>query len=229
MFSHLVVSNSLQQHGQQHTRFPCLSLSSGACSDSCPLSQWYHTTISSSVIPFFFCLQSFPPSGFLLMDGTSLCIRCPKYWSFSFSIHPSSEYSGLISFMTDWFDLFAVQGTLKSLFQLHSSKKHQFFSAQPYLWFYSHIHTWLLKKIIALTRQTSVVKVISLLFNMQYILVIAFISRSKCLLISSLQSLSAVILELKIIKSVTLSIFPIYLPWNEGTGCHDLHFLNVEF
>ena len=93
---------------------------SWACSNSRPSSQWCHPTISSSVIPFSSCLQSFPISGFFLMSA--LWFRWPKYWSFSFSISSSNECSRLISFRIDWFDLLAVQGTLKSLLQPHSSK-----------------------------------------------------------------------------------------------------------
>ena len=89
-------------------------------SNSCPLSQWCHPTISSSVVPFSSCLQSFPASGSLQMS--QLCIRWPKDWSCSFSINPSNDYSGLISFRIDWFDLLAVQGTLKNLLQHHSLK-----------------------------------------------------------------------------------------------------------
>ena len=101
--------------------FPVPSPSPGVCSNSCPLSQWCHLTISSSVIPFPFCLQSFPASGSYSSESV-FHIRWPKYWSFSFSISPSNEYSGLISFRMDWLDLLAVQGTLKSLLQHHSSK-----------------------------------------------------------------------------------------------------------
>ena len=123
-----------------------------------------------------------------------LHIRLPKYWSFSFSIIPSNEYSGLISFRVDWFDLLAVQGTLKSYFQPHSSKTSilqcsAFFTVQlshPYM---------TTGKTIAFTRWTFVGKVMSLLFNMLSRLVIAFLPRSKCLLISWLQSPSAVILK----------------------------------
>ena len=108
------------------------------------LSQWCHPTILSSVIPFSYP-QSFPASG--LFQGVGSLIRCPKYWCFSFSISPSSGYSGLISFRIDWFDLLAIQGTLKSLLQHHSFKSiHQFFDTQPSLWSYSHIHIWLLEK-----------------------------------------------------------------------------------
>ena len=120
LFSCSVMSNSLQPHGLQHARLPSPSPSPRACSNSCPLSQWCHPTISSSVVPFSSCLQSFPISGSSLMSA--LWFRWPKYWSFSFSISPSNEYSRLISFRIDWFDLLAVQGTLKSLLQPHSSK-----------------------------------------------------------------------------------------------------------
>ena len=115
-FSRSVVSNSLQPHGLQHARLPCPSPTPGACSNSCPLNQWCHPTISSSVIPFSSCLQSFPASGTFPMSR----LRWLKYWSFSTS--PSNEYSGLISLRVDRFDHLAVQGTLKSPLQPHSSK-----------------------------------------------------------------------------------------------------------
>ena len=105
----------------QHARPPCPSPTPGVYSNSCPLSRWCHPTISSSVVPFSSCLQSFPASGSFLVESV-LPIRWPKYWSFSFNTSPSNEYSGLISFRTDWLDLLAVQGTLKSLLQHHSSK-----------------------------------------------------------------------------------------------------------
>ena len=103
-FSHSVMSNSLWPHGLEHTRLLRPSPTPGACSNSCPSCQWCHPTNSPSVIPFSSCLQSFPASG-----------SFPKYWSFSFSISPSNKYSGLISFIIDWFDLLAIQETLKSL------------------------------------------------------------------------------------------------------------------
>ena len=118
--SRSVVSSSLWPHGLQHTRLPCPSPTPGACSNSCPLSRWCHPTISSSVIPFSSCLQSFPASGSFLMS--QLFTSGGQYLSFSFNISPSNEYSGLISFKIDWFDLLAVQGTLKTLLQHHSSK-----------------------------------------------------------------------------------------------------------
>ena len=115
-----VVSNSLWPRGLQHARPSCPSPTPGACSNSWSLSRWYHPTFSFSVVPFSSRLQSFPTSEAFLMSW--LCIRWPKYWGFSISISPSNEYSGLISFRTEWFDCLAVQGTLKSLLQHHSSK-----------------------------------------------------------------------------------------------------------
>ena len=112
-----VVSDSLWPHSLQHTSLPCPSPSPRACSNSCPLSWWCHSTISPSVVPFSSCPQSFPSLG-SFYNESALHIRRPKYFSFSLS----NEYSGLISFRIDWFDLLAVQGTLKSLLQHHSSK-----------------------------------------------------------------------------------------------------------
>ena len=113
-FSRSVVSDSLQPHGLQHTRFPCPSPTPRAYSNSCPLSRGCHPAISSSVVPFSSCLQSFPASGSFPMG---LHIRWPKYWSFSFSISPSNEYSGLISFRMDWLDLLAVYSLVYSIFR----------------------------------------------------------------------------------------------------------------
>ena len=143
---------------------------------------------------------------------SALRMRWPKYWSFSFSISPSNEYSGLISFKMDWLDLLTVQGTLKSLLQHHNSKESvlqhsAFFMVQLSQ---AYITT---KKNIGLTRWTFVGKVMSLPFNMLSRLVIVFLPRTKCLLISWLQSPPAVILEPQKIKSLTcLHCFPIYLP-----------------
>ena len=111
---------TLWPHGPQHARPPCPSPTPGVYQNSCPWSWWCHPTISSSVIPFSSCPQSFPASG--SFHQSALLIRWPKYWSFSFNISPSNEHSGLISFRIDWLDLLAVQGTLKSLIQYHSSK-----------------------------------------------------------------------------------------------------------
>ena len=114
------MSDSLWSHELQHTRPPCPSPTPRIHQNPCPSSQWYPPTISSSVVPFSSCPQSFPASGSFQMS--QLCIRWPKYWSFNFSISPSNEHPGLISFRMDWLDLLAVHGTLKSLVQHHSSK-----------------------------------------------------------------------------------------------------------
>ena len=143
-FSRSVESNPLSLHGLKHVRLPCPSTTPRAYSNSCPLSQWCHPTISYSVIPLLL-LPSIFPSLRVFYNESVLHIRLPKKWSFSFSIGPSSEYSGMISFRMDWLDLLAVQGTLKSLLQHHSSKtsilpRWAFFMVQV------HIHTWLLGK-----------------------------------------------------------------------------------
>ena len=174
-------------------------------------------------------LPPIPPSIRVFCNESALHMRWPKYWSFSFSISPSNEYPGLVSFRMDWSDLLAVQGTLKSLLQHHSSKasilwRPAFFIAQlshPYM---------TTGKTIALTRWTFVGKVIALLFNMLFSMVITFFPRSKCLLILWLQWPSAVILEPPPKNKVwhCSHCFPIYLPWSDGTRCHDLSFLNVE-
>ena len=152
-------------------------------------------------------LPSIFPSIRIFSSELALCIRSPNCWSFnfSFSISPSNEYSGLISFRIDWFGLLAVQWTL-GVFSSTRIRKHQFFTSQPSLWSNSYIHTWLLGKTIALTIWTFVGKVKSLLFNSLSRFVIAFLLRSNCLLILWLQSLSTVILEPK--KS--LSLFPLF-------------------
>ena len=183
------------------------------------------STISSSVIPF---LPPVHPSIRVFSNESDLPIRWPKYWSFSFSISPSSEHPGLISFKMDWLDLLAVQGTLKSLLQHHSSKasilqRSAFFTVQlshPYM---------TTGKTLALTRWTFVGKVMPLLFNMLSRLVITFLPRSKHLLILWLQSLSAVILEPRKIKSATVStVFPSIGHEVMGPDVMILVFLNVE-
>ena len=120
---------TLWPRGLQHARPPCPSPTSRVYSNSSPVSWWCHPAISSFVIPFFSCLKSFPAIGRVFSNESVLHIRWPEYWSLSFSMSPSSEYSGLISFRMDWLDLLAVQGALKSLFQ-HHNQKHQFFGAQ---------------------------------------------------------------------------------------------------
>ena len=119
-FHHSVMSNPLWPHGLQYARLPYPSPIPRAYSNSCPLSQWCHPTISSCRSPLL--LPSILPSVRVFCNESALRIRWPKYWSFSFNFSPSSEHSGLISFRMDWLDLLAVQGTLKSLLQHHSSK-----------------------------------------------------------------------------------------------------------
>ena len=155
---------TLQPHGPQHTRLPCPSPTPGVYSNPCPLSWWCHPTISFSVVPFSSCLQSFPASR-VFSNESVLHIRWPKYWSCSFSISLSNEYSGLISFRMDWLDLLAVQGTLKSLLQHHSSKAWVLWRSAFLILQISHPYMTT-GKTIALTRQTFVGKVMSLLFNM---------------------------------------------------------------
>ena len=149
-----------------------------------------------------------PPSIFpsirVFSKESVLYIRWPKYWSFSFNISPSNEYSGLISFRIDWLDLLAVKGTLKSILQHHSSKASILRHSAFFIVQLSHPYMTT-GKTTALTRWTFVGKVMSLLFNMPSRLVITFLPRIKHLLISWLQSPSAVILEPKKIKSVTVA------------------------
>ena len=152
-------------------------------------------------------LPSIFPSIWVFSNESALCIRWPKYWSFSFSISPSNDYSGLISFRTDWFDLLAVQGTLKSLLQHHSSKASILWHSAFFVVQLSNLYMTT-GKTIALTIWTFVGKVMSLLFNMLSMLVIAFLPRREHLLISWLQLLSEVILEPPKIKPVTVSTFP---------------------
>ena len=142
------------------------------------------------------------PSIRVFSNESALCIRWPKYWSFSFNISPTNEHPGLISFQMDWLDLLAVQGTLKSLLQHHSSKASILLCSAFFIVQLSHPYMTN-EKTIALTRQTFVDKVMSLLFNMLSRLLITFLPRS--VLISRLQSPSAVILESPKIKSATVS------------------------
>jgi len=149
-------------------------------------------------------LPSIFPSIRVFSNESVLHIRWPKYWSFSFNISPSNEHSGLISFRMDWLDLLAVQGTLKSLLKHHSSKASILRRSAFFIVQLSHLYMTT-GKTIALTRQTFVGKVMSLFFNMLSRLVITFLPRNNHLLISSLQSPSAVIWEPQKIKSVTVS------------------------
>ena len=220
------MSDSPWPHEPQYARPPCPSPTPGVHSNSYPSSQWCHPAISSSVVPSssgplsFLASGSFPMSQPFTWGGQSIEVSALACLS--------NEHPGLISFRMDWLDLLAVQGTLKSLLQHHSSKASvpqcsAFFTVQlshPYM---------TTGKTIALTRQTFVGKVMSLLFNMLSRLVITFLPRSKLLLISWLQLPSAVILESPKNKFLhCFHCFPIYFPWSDGTKCHDISFLNVE-
>ena len=192
----------------------------------CPLSPWSDLTISSSVIPISSCPQFSQHQG--LFKWVSSSHQVAKILEFPLQ-HPSNEHQGLIFFRMDWLELLAVQETLKSLFQHHSSKasilwRSSFFTVQL-------SHTYMTTgKTIALTRGTIVGKAMSLLFNMLCSLVIIFLPRSKCLLISWLQSPSAVILEPRKIKSATVSnVSPSICPEVMGPDSMILSFLNVEF
>ena len=204
------MSDSLQPHGLQHARPPCPSPAPGVYSNSCSLS----VTPSNCLIlcHLLFLSPSIFPSIRVFSSQSVLHIRWPKYWSFSFSIHPSYEYSGLISFRMDWLDLLAVQGTLKSLLQHHSSKASilqvlSFLYGPTLISIHDYWKNHSLDK-MDLCWQSNV----SLLFNMLSRLVIAFLPRSKHLLISWLQSPCAVIWEPPQIVCHCFHCFSIYLP-----------------
>ena len=176
-FSCSVVSDSLWPYGLQHTRLPCPSPTPRAHLNSYPSSRWCHLILCHPLL----CLPSIFPSIRVFSNESVLRIRWPKYWSFSFNISPFNKYSGLISFRIDWFDLLAVQGTFKSLLHYHSLKVSILQHSAFFMVQLSHPYT-------SLTRRTFVSEVVSLLCNTLSRLVIAFLSRSKHLLISWLQS-----------------------------------------
>ena len=185
-FSHSVMSNSLPFHELQHIRPPCQSLpklmSTKAVMPSNHLILCHPLLLLPSIFPIIRVFS----------NESALHIMWPNYWSFSIS--PSNEHPGLISFRMDWLDLLAVQGTLKSLLQHHSSKVSILWCSAFFIVQLSHPYRTAGKTIV-LTRRTFVGNVMSLLFNMLSRLVIIFLLRNKCLLISWLQSLSAVVLE----------------------------------
>ena len=209
-FSRSVVSDSLQPHESQHTRPACPSPNSRSSLKLMSI----ESVMPSSYLILCRSLLLLPPISIrVFFNESTLHMRQPKYWSFSFRISPSNEHPGLISFRMDWLDLLAVQGTFKSLLQHHSSKasilqRSAFFMVQL-----SHPYVTT-GKTIALTRWTFVGKVISVLFNMLSRLVITFLPRSKHLLISWLQSPSAVILEPRKIKSLTVTDAKTTTKWN---------------
>ena len=209
-FGHSVVSDSLWPHGLQHARLPCPSTTPRVFSNSCPLCRWCHPTISSSVVPFTSCLQSFPASESFPMSQFFI--------SGGQSIEVSASASVLPMNIQDWFPKDWL------VWSPCCPRDSQESSLTP--------------KTIVLTRWTFVGKVMSLLFNMLSSLVITFLPRSKCLLISWLQSLLILeppknkVCDFGAPKNKDCHCFhclPIYLPWSDGTTCHDLSFLNVEF
>ena len=185
------MSDSLQPHGLQLTRLPCLLSPSLQRLMSIELVMPSNHLILCRPL---LLVPSIFPSIRVFSNESALRIRGPKYWSFSFNISPSNDHSGLISYRMDWLDLLAVQGTLKSLLQHHSSKASILWHSAFFILQLSH-PSMTTGKTIALTRRTFVGKVMCLLFNILSRLVIGFLPRSKCLLISWLQSPSAVILE----------------------------------
>ena len=194
LFSHSVVSDSLQPHGLLATPWIAAHPSSpGACSNSCALSRWCRPLLLPSIFP----------SIRVLSNELALRIRSPKYWSFSFSISPSSEYPWLIFFRMNWFDFLAVQRTLKSLLQHHNSKASVLQHSAFFMVQISQLYMTT-GKTIDLTIWTFVCNVMSLLSNMPPKFAIAFLPRNKRLLISLLQSPSSAILEPKKRKSVTI-------------------------
>ena len=217
--------HSLWPNGLQHSRLLCTSPTPRAYSNSLPLSRLMPSNHLILCLPLL--LPSIFPSIRVFSNESVLQIRWPKYWSFSFSISLYSEYSGLISFRMDWLDLLKVQGTLKSLLQHYSSKASILQCSAFFIVQLSHPYMTT-GKIMALTRWTYISKVMSLLFNMLSRLVIAFLPRSKHLLISWLQLPSAVVLEPPQNKvCYSFHCFPIYLPLSDGTRGHDLSFLNI--
>ena len=168
------------------------------------------------------------PSIRVFSNESVLHIRWPEYWNFSFSISPFNEYSGVISFKMDWLDLLAAQGTLKSLLQQRSSKASILQCSAFFIVQLSHPYMTT-GKTIALTSWTFVGKVMSLLFNMLSRLLVAFLLRSKRLLISGLQSHLQWFWSQENKVCHCFHCLPIYLPWSDGTRCHNLSFLNAEF
>ena len=219
-----VSSGSLQPHGLQHARLPCPWPTPGAYSNSRPSSQWCPPTISSSVIPFSSCLQSFPVSGsfpvnqFFSSGGQNIeALASP-------SVPPKN--------IQDWFplrliDLLAVQGTLKSLLQYHSSKASILQCSAFFIVQLSHPYMTTGKN-IALTRRTFVGQVMSPLFNMLPKFVIAFLPRSMCLNFMAAVTTCSDFGAQENTICHCLDCFPIYLPRSDGTRCYDLSFLNVE-
>ena len=220
------MSDSLWPHGLQHQASPSITNSQSL------LKLMSIESVMPSNHFILYCplllLPSIFPSIRVFSNESVLHIRWPKYWSFSFDISPANEHTGLISFRMDWLDFLAVEGTLKNLLQHHSSKA----PILPSLRSNSHIylymatsfdHIWPFRPYL-----TFVGKVLSLFLNILSRFVIAFLPRSNCLLITWLQSPSPILEAKKYRVSHGFQFFPIYLPWSDGTRCHDISFLNAE-
>ena len=211
--------SQLRPHGLQHAWPPCPSQTPRACSNSCPSSLCWHLTISSCY-PLLL-----PPSIFLSIrvfsNESVLRIRWPTYWSFSFRTSPSNEYSRLISFRINWFDLISVQGALRSLLQHHSSKPSILWLSAFFMVQLSHPYMTT-GKTIALNIQSFFSKVMYLLLNMLSRFVIVFLLMA---VVTICRDFCAQ--ENKVCHF--FHCFSIYLPWSDGTGCYDLNFLNIEF
>ena len=204
----------------QHTRLPCPSPIPGGCSNSCPSKSVMPSNHLILCRPLLLLPSNFPISR--VFSSEFLHIRWPNYWSFRFSISPSNEYSGLISFKVNWLDLLAVQ---RSPLLLHLTSKASILQHTDFFMVQLSRPYMTTGKTIALILWSFVSKVMSLLFNMLSRLVIAFLPRSKHLLIPWLQTPSAVILEPRKIKVChCFHCSHIYLPWSDGTGYHDLIF-----
>ena len=217
------MSNFLRPHESQHTRPPCPSPTPGVYSNSCPSSQWCRPGITSSVVPFSSCPQSLPASGSFPMSQLFASGNQSVGVSASASVLPMNTQDCSLLGWTGWISC-SPRDSQKS------SPTPQFKAINSSMLSFLHCPTltsyMTTRKTIALTRRTFVGKVMSLLFNVLPRLVITFLPRSKCPLISWLQSPSAVILEPP--KNKVSHCFPIYFPWSDGTRCHDLSFLNVE-
>ena len=221
------MSDFLWPHESQHARPPCPSQTSGVYSNPCPSSWWCHPTISSSVVPFSSCPQSLPASGLFPMSqlfawgGQSIGV------SASASVLPMNTQDWSPLGWTGWISL--QSKGLSRVFSSTTVQKHQFFGTHAFFTVQLSQPYMTTGKTIALTRWTFVSKVMFLLFNMLSSFVITFLPRSKCLLISWLQSPSAVIVEPPKNKvSHCFHCLPVYFPWSDGTRCHDLGFLKVK-
>ena len=217
------MSDSLQHHGLQNARPPCPSPTPRVYSNSCPLSRWCHLILCRPLL----LLSSIFPTIWVFLNEPVLPIRWRNYWNFRFSISPSNEYSRLISFRMDWLDLLAVQGTLKSLLQHHSSKASILWHSAFFIVQLSHPYRTTGKP-TALTRQTLVGKVMSLFFNMLSRLVITFIPRSKQFNFMAAMTICSDFGGPQNKVWHYCHCFPIYLPLSDGTRCHDLRMLNVK-